>query len=144
MRPADIRGRIEKPYPERAGARVDGQDVRELLRGVVEDMLFGRDAEADGYLDDPECAVEEKKFRAGVEVQAPSRRLAGDWYRRVEFTLGLVHRPTTGGCAATCRRQGRRGRVTGGPIGWGRLLSSRFWRCVPAPQAVRDSVVSAA
>ena len=67
---ADIRERIEKPYPERAGTRVDGLDVRELPRGIVDDMLFGSDAETDGYLDDPGCGIGEKKFRAGVEVQA--------------------------------------------------------------------------
>ncbi len=93
---ADIRERIGKPYPERAGTRVDGRDVRELLRGVVDDMLFGSDAETDGYLDDPTCEIGEKKFRAGVEVQALSRRLAGDGYRRVEFTSGLVQQFLSG------------------------------------------------
>lgn len=87
---AEIEKRIEKPYPEKSGYRIDSKDVRELLHGIVADMLFGCDEETDGYLSDPECSVEEKKFRAGVEVQTLSRTLASDGYRRVEFTSGLV------------------------------------------------------
>jgi dGTPase len=45
---------------------------------------------------DPACGTGEKKFRAGVEVQALSRRLAGDGYRRVEFTSGLVQQFLSG------------------------------------------------
>ena len=40
--------------------------------------------------------IGEKKFRAGVEVHALSRRLAGDGYRRVEFTSGLVQQFLSG------------------------------------------------
>ena len=93
---AEIEKRIDKPYPEKNGYRVDSKDVRELLHGIVADLLFGYDEETDGYLSDSECAVEEKKFRAGVEVQTLSRTLASDGYRRVEFTSGLVRQFLSG------------------------------------------------
>lgn len=88
----EIEQRIEKPYPEHKGHRVDARDVQCLLRDIVRDMLFGVDEEYDSYLSDNEFSADVKKFRVGVEVQSLSQKLACDGYQRVQFTSGLVQR----------------------------------------------------
>jgi dGTPase len=88
----EIEQRIEKPYPEHKGHRVDARDVQFLLRDIVNDMLFGVDDDYDAYLSDDDYSADVKKFLVGVEVQSLSRKLACDGYQRVQFTSGLVQR----------------------------------------------------
>jgi dGTPase len=85
-----IRSRIAKQYPERQNFLVDAEFVRFTLGNILLDMLFRPNEENDRLLFDPTIDIAAKKFVISAEVQALSRKLGSDGYRRVEFTSGLV------------------------------------------------------
>ena len=127
---ADIRERIEKPYPERAGTRVDGLDVRELLRGIVDDTLFGSDAETDGYLDDPGCG---SGRRSSAPVSRCRRRPAAS---RATATAASNSRRAWCSSSSPGSRSSR-GRTVRSSMGSGRLRHLPQRRDVEEPDVPR-------